>query len=94
MVSDGISNSVQLFLLLLIFQIKFASFMEVLSKSSMEKISLLMTVDEMEVRAVEKTGGEGTSGGEAVNLLNPEVKSRVIIISPGDIREAVATQKI
>lgn len=52
-----------------------------------------MTVDEMEVRAVEKTGGEGTSGGEAVNLLNPEVKSRVIIISPGDIREAVATQK-
>ncbi|XP_071007284.1 oocyte zinc finger protein XlCOF6-like [Oncorhynchus clarkii lewisi] len=74
-------------------KIKFASFMEVLSKSSMEKISLLVTVDEMEVRAVEKTGGEGTSGGEAVNLLDPEVKSRVIIICPGDIREAVATQK-
>uniref|UniRef100_A0A8C7GRQ9 C2H2-type domain-containing protein n=1 Tax=Oncorhynchus kisutch TaxID=8019 RepID=A0A8C7GRQ9_ONCKI len=72
---------------------KFASFMEVLSKSSMEKISLLMTVDEMEVTAVEKTGGEGTSGGEAVNLLNPEVKSHVFIICPGDIREAVATQK-
>ncbi|KAK6297802.1 hypothetical protein J4Q44_G00323850 [Coregonus suidteri] len=74
-------------------KMKFASFMEVLSKSSMEKISLLMTVDEMEVRAVENTGGEGASGGEEVNSFNPEVKSRVIIICPGDVREAVATQK-
>ncbi|CAB1339798.1 unnamed protein product, partial [Coregonus sp. 'balchen'] len=74
-------------------RMKFASFMEVLSKSSMEKISLLMTVDEMEVRAVENTGGEGASGGEEVNSFNPEVKSRVIIICPGDVREAVATQK-
>nr|XP_029484566.1 oocyte zinc finger protein XlCOF6-like isoform X2 [Oncorhynchus nerka] len=43
---------------------KFASFMEVLSEGLMEKISLLMMVDETEVKTVEKTGGGGESCGE------------------------------
>ncbi|XP_071247504.1 oocyte zinc finger protein XlCOF6-like isoform X1 [Salvelinus alpinus] len=44
--------------------IHFASFMEVLSEGLMEKMSLLMMVDETEVRAVEKTGEGGESCGE------------------------------
>ncbi|XP_020308931.1 oocyte zinc finger protein XlCOF6 isoform X2 [Oncorhynchus kisutch] len=43
---------------------KFASIMEVLSEGLMEKISLLMMVDETEVKTVEKTGGGGESCGE------------------------------
>ncbi|XP_034143625.1 oocyte zinc finger protein XlCOF6-like isoform X2 [Esox lucius] len=68
---------------------KFASFMEVLSKSLMEKISLLvMAVDETEV----------TSGfkpfADTVISVNPEVKSCVVIIGPQeDIRGAVLTRK-
>nr|XP_046223800.1 zinc finger protein OZF-like isoform X1 [Oncorhynchus gorbuscha] len=42
---------------------KFASFVEVLSERLMEKISLLMMVDETEVKCV-KTGGGGESCGE------------------------------
>ncbi|KAL0967167.1 hypothetical protein UPYG_G00248650 [Umbra pygmaea] len=68
---------------------KFASFMEGLSKSLMEKISLLITtIEEAEVIEVDQTCGN------AVISVNPEVNSCVVIVGPHQgIREAVLTQK-
>ncbi|KAJ8008756.1 hypothetical protein DPEC_G00081720 [Dallia pectoralis] len=69
--------------------VKFSSYMEVLSKSSVEQISLLLNIEEVDVTAVE------SSEAEAVISVNPEVKSGIVIIGQlHEIGEAVGTLSV
>ncbi|XP_035611186.1 oocyte zinc finger protein XlCOF6-like isoform X2 [Oncorhynchus keta] len=60
---------------------KFASFVEVLSEGLMEKISLLMMVDETEVKTVEKTGGGGEDGRFIRELATQKVAVEDVVSS-------------
>ncbi|KAL0967166.1 hypothetical protein UPYG_G00248640 [Umbra pygmaea] len=67
--------------------VKFAAFMDVLSKYSIEQILLLLNMDEEEVALVERTGSE------AVISINPEITSCVVIIGQQqELRRTISTQ--
>ncbi|XP_034143626.1 oocyte zinc finger protein XlCOF6-like [Esox lucius] len=69
--------------------VNFESFMEELSRSSMEQISLLLNIEEVDVTAVERTDSE------AVISVDPEVKSGIVIIDiQQEIRKTVGTQNV